>query len=161
MRIFRNIIVVDIQDIYTQPKIKFSRDVYAAPQMIMTIQAPDEKEFADFVEKNKQVIIDFFVKSEINRQINLLKEKHNDAISAKVGSMFDCDVWLKEGYPGYKVIKNSSPGFYQPPCTKYNFVIYSYPYTDRNTFTKEFFVHKRDSVMKANIPGERERYIRN
>lgn len=75
MRIFRNIIVVDIQDIYTQPKIKFSRDVYAAPQMIMTIQAPDEKEFADFVEKNKQVIIDFFVKSEINRQINLLKEK--------------------------------------------------------------------------------------
>ena len=32
-----------------------------------------------------------------------------------------------------------------------NFVMYSYPYTDKDTFTKEYFVHKRDSVMKANI----------
>ena len=37
-----------------------------------------------------------------------------------------------------------------------NFVIYSYPYRDKNTFTKEYFVHKRDSVMKINIPGARE-----
>ena len=37
-----------------------------------------------------------------------------------------------------------------------NFVIYTYPYTDKNTFTKEYFVHKRDSVMKINIPGARE-----
>lgn len=37
-----------------------------------------------------------------------------------------------------------------------NFVMYSYPYTDKETFTKEYFVNKRDSVMKVNIPGERE-----
>ena len=37
-----------------------------------------------------------------------------------------------------------------------NFVMYSYPYTDKDTFTKDYFIHKRDSVMKANIPGERE-----
>ena len=37
-----------------------------------------------------------------------------------------------------------------------NFVIYSYPYTDKDTFTKEYFIHKRDSVMKANIPGAKE-----
>ena len=126
------------------------------PQMIMTIQAPDEKEFADFVEKNKQVIIDFFVKSEINRQINLLKEKHNDAISAKVGSMFDCDVWIPQELSNYKVGKDFLWASTNRASADMNFVIYSYPYTDRNTFTKEFFVHKRDSVMKANIPGERE-----
>ena len=34
--------------------------------------------------------------------------------------------------------------------------MYSYPYTDKDTFTKDYFIHKRDSVMKANIPGERE-----
>jgi hypothetical protein len=37
-----------------------------------------------------------------------------------------------------------------------NLVVYSYPYTDTNTFTKDYFIHKRDSVMKINIPGERE-----
>ena len=35
-------------------------------------------------------------------------------------------------------------------------MVYSYPYTDVNTFTKEYFVHKRDSVMKLHIPGPSE-----
>ena len=39
-RIFRNIIDVDIQPIYTQGKLKYSRDSYASPQMIMTIRHP-------------------------------------------------------------------------------------------------------------------------
>src|SRR3712207_7467406 len=37
-----------------------------------------------------------------------------------------------------------------------NFVMYSYPYTDKDTFTKKFFIQKRDSVMKANIPRSEE-----
>lgn len=49
--------------------------------------------------KNGQVIIDFFVKSEMNRQIALLKQKHSDVISAKVGSMFDSDVWVIQNFP--------------------------------------------------------------
>ena len=34
--------------------------------------------------------------------------------------------------------------------------LYSYPYTDKKTFTLEYFLNKRDSVMKVNIPGGRE-----
>jgi hypothetical protein len=35
-------------------------------------------------------------------------------------------------------------------------VIYTYPYRDKNTFSKEYLIAKRDSFMKANIPGEFE-----
>ena len=73
MRIFRNIIVVDIQDIYTQPKIKFSRDVYAAPQMIMTIQAPNQKEFADYVSEKRSGDYRLLYRAEMNRQVKLLE----------------------------------------------------------------------------------------
>ena len=38
LKLVRNIIIVDIQDIYTQPKFKYAKDVYASPQMILTIQ---------------------------------------------------------------------------------------------------------------------------
>ncbi len=156
LKLFRNIIIVDIQNIYTQPKIKFARDVYAVPQMIMTIQAPDEKSFEEFVEKNKQTIIDFFVKAEMNRQINLLKDKHNKDISAKVGDIFDCDIWL----PAELVNSKQGEDFFwastNTATADMNFVMYSYPYTDNNTFTKDYFIHKRDSVMKANIPGAKE-----
>ena len=54
-KIFRNIIIADIQPgYYTQPKLKFTRNAYASPQMILTIQAPNEESFAEFVEKNGQ-----------------------------------------------------------------------------------------------------------
>ena len=52
LKLVRNIIIVDIQDIYTQPKFKYAKDVYASPQMILTIQAPDEASF----EKGQKLI---------------------------------------------------------------------------------------------------------
>jgi hypothetical protein len=155
-RIFRNIIDVDIQPIYTQGKLKYSRDSYASPQMIMTIQAPDEATFEEFVGKNKQVILDFFTKAEMNRQIAQLKKDHNQLASTKVGSTFGCDVWIPSEMERYK----QGEDFYWFSAdrgnTLLNFVIYSYPYTDKNTFTRDFFIHKRDSVMKENVQGEKE-----
>ena len=90
-RLFRNIIIADIQDIYTQTKFKYTRDAYSSPQMIMTIQSPNQEEFAEYVSKNGQVIIDFFTRAEMNREVKLLEKKHNDVLSAKVQSLFDCD----------------------------------------------------------------------
>ncbi len=155
-KIFRNIIKVDIQDIYTQPKLKYSRDVYASPQMIMTIQAPNKQEFGLFVEKNAQVIIDFFTKTEMNRQINALKKEYSEVIATKVASKFDCGINIPLGMERYKEGDNFLWASNDGAAANVNFVIYSYPYTDTDTFTKEYFIHKRDSVMKINIPGERE-----
>ena len=130
LKLIRNIIIADVQDIYTQPKFKYAKDVYAAPQTILTIQAPDEASFEQFVTENKQTIIDFFTRAEMNRQITQLS-------STKQGENF---FWAGT---------NAATG-------DQNFVIYSFPYRDKNTFTKEYFVQMRDSVMKANIPGARE-----
>ena len=155
-KIFRNIIMADIQPIYTQPKMKYSRNTYSVPQMILTIQAPDTASFASFVEKNGQTIIDFFTKAEMNRQINQLKEEHNPVISTKVGSIFGCDVMVPMEVQKYKQGKDFIWASTDRANADMNFVMYSYPYTDKNTFTKEYFIHKRDSVMKINIPGARE-----
>lgn len=156
LKLIRNIIVVDVQDIYTQPKFKYAKDVYASPQTILTIQAPDEASFEEFVTENKQVIIDFFTRAEMNRQITHLEKKHDDYVSTKVKSMFDCDIWVpaelsssKQGEDFFWAGTNAATG-------DQNFVIYSFPYTDKDTFTKEYFVHMRDSVMKANIPGAQD-----
>ena len=150
MRLFRNIIIVDIQDIYTQTKFKYSRDVYSSPQMIMSIQSPNQKDFAEYVSKHGQVIVDFFTRAEMNREVSLLKTKHSEVISAKVGSQFDCDVWLPVELNSYKTGEQFFWASTQ--LNDMNFVMYSYPFRDNNTFTKEFFINKRDSVMKINIP---------
>ena len=154
MRIFRNIVIVDIQDIYTQTKLKYSRNPYSAPQMIVTIQSPSQKELDEYLAKNGHVIVDFFTRAEMNRQIKLLKKEHNELISTKVGSLFDCDIWMPLGMDSYKIGKDFF--WASTAMNDLNFVMYTFPFRDNNTFTKEYFINKRDSVMKVNLPGSRE-----
>ena len=97
LKLIRNIIIVDIQDIYTKASFKYAKDVYANPQMILTIQAPNEEEFEKFVEENKKTIVDFFTRAEMNRQITFLEGKHSNFISQKVDSLFGCDIWVEIG----------------------------------------------------------------
>lgn len=153
-RIMRNIIKVDIQkDRYTQPKLKFSRDVYSHPQMVMTLQAPNEESLARFVEENAQSIIDFFTRAEMNREINNLRDKHNPEVSRLAKEMLNVDVWVPWEINKFKKGKNFLWASTNNGEKDMSIVLYSYPYTDVSTFTLEYFLAKRDSVMKANIPG--------
>lgn len=161
LRLCRNIVIIKIDpNLYTKCKFKFSRDVYAAPQIIMTIQAPNALKFKNFVSENHDVIIDFFTRAELNRQIDLLKEDHQPVIQEYAKSMFGCDIWAPAELT--KVVKGRN--FLWARCERFvrnveqnlNLVVYSYPYRDVNTFTEKYFVHKRDSIMMANIPGPKE-----
>lgn len=156
LKMVRNIILVDINaERFTQPKFSSAKDVYVNPQAILTIQAPDEASFQQFVTENRQTIIDFFTKAEMNRQIALLENAHSDAIAMQVQAMFGCDVWVSSELTSSKKGEDFLWYGTNTATGDRNFVIYSFPYRDKNTFTKEYFVQKRDSVMKANIPGAR------
>ena len=152
-RIMRNILKVDIQNIYTQPKLKFARDVYAYPQMVMTLQASDEASLAKYVEDNAQSIIDFFTRAEMNREINNLREEHNPEVSRLAKEIIGVDVWVPWELNKFKKGKDFLWASTNTGKKDMSIVLYSYPYTDENTFTLEYFLDKRDSVMKANIPG--------
>ncbi len=161
LRLTRNVIIVKIDpSTYSKCKIKFSRDVYASPQIVMTIQAPSAFKFINFVKDNSEVITELFNRSELNRQCEILKEDHQPVVEEQVQNIFGCDIYVPAELTKIKKARN----FVWARCEKFvkrveqhtNIVIYSYPYTDVNTFTKEYFVHKRDSVMKLHIPGPSE-----
>lgn len=155
-RIFRNIIIPDISKLYTQTKFKFQRDVKAAPQMIMTIQSPSEEAFAEYVNKNKQTIVNFFTRAEMNRQVKLLEKAHSPLIETLVKDDFGCTVFMPEELGNYKRGKDFLWATTNREKDDLNFVIYSYPFTDKETFTMDYFVYKRDSFMKANLFGPLE-----
>lgn len=157
LKLIRNIVIVDIQpDRYTHAKFSYANNVYAYPQVILTIQAQSEAAFELFVEENKEVIVDFLSRVEMNRQISVLEEKHNNYVTETVLSMFDCEVWV----PGELNATKTGENFFWAGTNKatgdQNFIIYSYPYKDKNAFTKEYFLNIRDSVMKINVPGAQE-----
>ncbi len=105
--------------------------------------------------KKIKTIVDLFTRAEMNRQITFLEKKHSNFISQKVDSLFGCNSGACRVDQLQDPVKISWASTNTGTADQ-NFVMYSYPYTDKDTFTKEYFVHKRDSVMQANIPGFKE-----
>ena len=154
LNIFRNIIKVEIDPAqYTQTKMKYEKDVYAHPQVIMMIQSPNEEDFAAYMKKHSQDIIDFFGRVEMNRLADELEKKHSTVVSELANEIFDCQLWAPGEIKSYKKGKDffwtSSDG----ASSLVNICMYSYPYEGPETFNKDYVIAKRDSVMKENIPG--------
>jgi len=152
-KVYRNILQVDIQNIYSMAKFKFTRDVYARDQMVMTLQAHDENQLTEYIQQNGEQILDFFTRAEFNRQVSFLEDQHNPTVTEKVEEQFGCTVWVPLELNKFKSGKDFFWASTNRGSKDLNFVIYTYPYTSPETFTLDYFMHKRDSVMKANIPG--------
>ena len=157
LRMCRNIITINVDgSTYTQCKFKVSRDVYAFPQIVMNIQAPDARKFKKFIIDNQDMLRDYFTRAEINREADLLEQNHNIFVQQKVKEMFGSDIWVPAELSKTKVGRNFLWASTNRVEKDMNFVIYSYPYRDSRTFTDKYFIRKRDSVLGANIPGPRD-----
>jgi len=156
IKIVRNIIIVDVQAKYNQVRLKYARDVYSSPQAVINIQTPNTLVLEKYIKENASLIIDFFVKMEMDRQIDMLKQSHNTYISTKVQSLFGYNVWLPVELKSFKEENNFFWASTNSATMDMSFVVYSYPYTDKGTFTRPYYLHKRDSVLGANIPGVRQ-----
>lgn len=153
---FRNIINIDIDNrMYSRTLCKFSNDIFARDQVIMTIQSPSRDEFEQYLKENANVVIDFFNAVELNRQIENLKQRHNEAAMETVKELFGCELMIPAEMSGEKRGKDfvwlSDFNSVNPEIL--SFVMYSYPYTSVEDFSLENYIQKRDSVMKENMPG--------
>lgn len=158
LKTFRNVIEVKIdKQLYTQTKFKFTRDEYSTPQIILTIQSPNAKDFQEYVTKHAQTIIDFFTTNEMNYELRAVQKSHNKAFLDSVKAKFECEMYIPAHIVGIKSGKDFlwASDISNTNGTIQNFVIYSYPYTSEDNFSMEHFLHMRDSVMKKNIPGGR------
>lgn len=154
----RNIVIVDVdKSQYTKASMTSQKDVYAFPQSILTLKAPDVQSLVEYLELNRSTIVQYFTNAEMNRQMVIYEKNPNNMGSALVKEMFGSDVWLSGELKSVKKgqdflwLGTSGGG----DVNQY-YVMYSIPYVDKDSFTKEYFIHKRDSVMSINIPGESE-----
>lgn len=152
----RNIIISDISEKYSQPKVVYARDKWAHPQAIVRITAPNDSSFVEAVQKFGKNILDFFITQERQRQMEYNKSFVNLEARAEIEKIFGIQIDIPSEFK--KAIKKKD--FYwitnDNPKIRKDIVIYSYPYTDKNTFTKDYLLAKRDSVMKYNVQGEIE-----
>ncbi len=153
----RNIFYADVSpEKYTQAKIAYAKDYYSYPQCFVRVTAPSDSAFMQAITTHGKEIAEYFVVSERERTMTFNKKDLNKnavrEVQEQFGIQVDIPVDLKQSAQKdnfYWITNNSG-------YIRQDLVIYTYPYTDPNTFTYEYLTAKRDSVMRQNIPGEVE-----
>ena len=153
MNLFRNIIVFKIDDDFRQGKIKFERNVFAYPQAIVTIHAPNTRVASSYITENTTSIIDFFYNEELNRQVESLNFSYNPIFSDSLKKVLGCDMFIPPDIAKMKIGKDFIWASNDGLQTVQNIVVYAYPYSTQKVFDKHSFIALRDTFMGRNIPG--------
>lgn len=155
--VYANVINVDIDKKYKGAKFTISRDVYVKPQIILNILAPNGQSLVELVNKHRGTFLDIFVEAELQRERDFLLSTYSGVVAQTVKSKFGYSICAPQDLDrinkdGTDFLWSSANG----RGNELNLCIYTYPYTSEQTFTTDYFIHKRDSVMKENVRGEHD-----
>ena len=171
----RNILIVDINpQKYTQLKTKVSNDYWSTPQALCRIQTPSEEEFVSYWLEHGEEIREWFVNQEITRQMKFYRASTNKQARSILQSQ-GYDMLIPEDYMVIMdtVLGGATSYSLRNPITvapevrllwccnnkgsmRRDIVVYSYPYTDNNTFTLPYLNAKRDAVLSRVITASVE-----
>ena len=151
-RTFRMRFIAKINPRATKALIGVARDAVAVPQIEVKAEAPSVHELAQLIGRERQRITDLFVEHELDYMAESLQRKHNAAASKTFHELTGHTICVP---PALKASKRAKDFLWTGTNLNdrdQNFVYYSYPW-DGQPLSPEQFVVKRDSALKANIPG--------
>ena len=171
----RNILIVDINpQKYTQQKAKVSKDYWSKPQAVCRIQSPSQEDFVAYWLEHGAEIREWFVNQEIKRQMKFYRASTNKDARAILQAQ-GYDMLIPEDYMVIMdtVLEGASTYSLRQPVTvapevrllwccnnkgsmRRDLVVYSYPYTDENTFTLDYLNAKRDAVLSRVVSASVE-----
>ena len=150
-RFYANILVVGVGAKYEESRMTLEKDLYARPQVVEGLYAPTDWAFVRLLEAHKKDILRHFNENEFARERKFLEKNYNGAVMAQVKKQFGVSINVPQDVDDMKIGENflwasaSKKDFQQNVC------IYTLPWSNNLSFEDV-----RDSVMKVNIPGDRE-----
>jgi hypothetical protein len=152
----RNIIIAKINPRYKKTAMKYQKDVYAKPQVLLDIIAPSDTAYARFLEENAGKIRSIINTAERKRLISYYNNYQEEKVVQKLVENHSLSLVVPKGYTLDVNEKDFVWISHETPELSQGILIYTYPYQDENTFTKEFLIEKRNEVLKENVPGPSE-----
>ncbi len=155
-RTSRNIVRIKISTTIDTSEVKFRKDIWAWPQAVVDINASSTEEFNQLLKKNSDRIVAFMLKAERDRLQMNYRNYHDKAAKNIIKDKFNIQLNVP---PGFKVTKQEKDFVwvrYETPDISQGIMIHSFPYQSDSTFTQQFLLNKRDSILKANVAGPAE-----
>ena len=155
-QVHRNIVIVSIKEEHKATKIVYQENVWAAPQIVITISAPDAKSAAEEIQKQSDKLANSILQAERNRNIANAKKYEERGLRTLVSEAFGGSPFYPTGYNLRKKTDDFIWISYETTGTNQGIFIYRVPYTDSTNFSRENLISIRNSVMQQNVPGQLE-----
>ncbi|MCT4589321.1 MAG: DUF4837 family protein [Carboxylicivirga sp.] len=156
MKTTRNIVMVTVTKNVKENAVKYFKDRWARPQALVNITAKDTTTLKELIEEHQLTILSYLNKAERDRYITTFKKQPSNELITKVNSLFDVNMSI----PVSLVDKKSSNSFiWMNEAANWGFqglFMYEVPYVGEGTFSKEYLLNKRDSILHRNVPGPSE-----
>jgi len=153
-RTFRERLVVEVHSRAPRADIGVARNAIAIPQLEVKVTARSTHELAVLLGQQKERLRALFVEHELDYMAANLRRKYSKKTADALQQLAGHTICVP---PGLKASKQGKDFLWTGTNLNdkdQNFVFYSYPW-DGRPLTPEQFVAKRDSALKANIPGAR------
>lgn len=152
-RYYANILIVSVDKKNEKPMMGIVKDSYARPQVVVHLLAPDYKALIELAQQERQQLLDVFNENEFVRERALLEKHHSGVVTKKTQTLFGVSINVPEEIDDMKEGENFLWASASKQDFKQNVCLYTIPVQD---LTEGRWVEVRDSVMKVNIPGDRE-----
>jgi len=157
LKLFRNLVIVTVSSDVQTEGIKFfdANSVWAKEQALMSIEAKNLDSLRDIVEKNEIRILGFFLSAERNRNLTYYTKTSNAALMDQIRDTWGFRMVIPSSYKANKPKSGKNFKWYslETPTTSESVMVYTFDYIGEGTFSKEYLIFKRDSILKENIPG--------
>jgi len=154
LRTFRNILIVNIGEGVEQEGIRFfTEGSWARDQAMIHVNARDPQKFLQLLSTEEDRIISFFLRAERDRSLNFFKPIASSDLSGKVQEKWGVQMVIPNTFRANRDSDTFSWMSHETPSLSQGLFIYAFDYSGEGLVTVEYLISKRDSVLKANVPG--------
>jgi hypothetical protein len=154
LKYVRNILIVHVdKSSYTKVSMMKESDKWANGQLVIYLNAPDGQALETFLMENPRILVDCYTKEEMKRTREFLYKTYSSVVMEKVKEKFGITLHAPSDITSFKDSTDCLWFSNNATVGRMDLLIYSFPFVDKNTFTLDYLVAKRDSVAKYMLPG--------
>ena len=153
-QVHRNIILINISSSVTDPGVVYRKDVWAAPQTVINVNAVDAETAVSLIVANSADMAATFEQAERDRIIRNTKKYEELALAPEVSEVFGGSPHFPSGY---KLKKKTSDFVWIEYAIQYvtqGILIYKYPVVEgENMMSLDSILENSNEMLKNNVPG--------
>ena len=147
------ILLVEINPNLDKPVVETGEDLWAAPQRVLKIIAPDRTSWCQSFSEHKEAFKVMYDKVERERIMSVLRPSNDVKVTQRIKTKFGFDITIPSGF----FVAKDEPDFMwirkELPKNSFGIFIYTTPYTDTLQLELNSLITTRDRLLQKYVPG--------